>query len=101
MEVKNRPQPLGQHEYNKVGKTVSLMLKVCRYIFGVGQLHDALPIFLVVDLGKLTMESYLEKLYFNYTVFEYFQTDIWLDGSHHFSTKCITIWNCVLIFLNI
>ena len=36
VEVKNRPQPLGQHEYNKVGKTVSLMLKVCRYIFGLG-----------------------------------------------------------------
>ena len=30
------PQQLGQEEYNELGKTVSLMLRMCRPIFGSG-----------------------------------------------------------------
>ena len=36
MEGKYRPQQLGQKEYNKLGKTVSLMLRMCRHIFVSG-----------------------------------------------------------------
>ena len=34
MEGKDSPGPFGQKEYNRLGKTVSLMLKMCRPIFG-------------------------------------------------------------------
>ena len=34
MEGKDRPGPLGQKEYNELGKTLSLMLSMCRPIFG-------------------------------------------------------------------
>ena len=37
MEGKDHPQQLGQKEYNKLGKTVSLMLSMCRPIFGSGK----------------------------------------------------------------
>ena len=37
VEVKDRPGPLGQKEYNELGKAVSLMLRMCRPIFGSGK----------------------------------------------------------------
>ena len=36
-EEKDLHQPLGQKEYNELGKTVSLMLRVYRPIFGSGK----------------------------------------------------------------
>ena len=36
MEGNDRPRPLGQKEYNDLGKTVSLMLRMCRPIFVSG-----------------------------------------------------------------
>ena len=33
---------------------------------------------------KLTIDNDADKLYFHYTVLNYFQADIWLDKSHHF-----------------
>ena len=37
MEGKDRPGPLGQKEYNELGKTLSLMLSMCIPIFGSGK----------------------------------------------------------------
>ena len=37
MEVKYCPGPLGQNEYNKLGETLSLMLRMCRPIYGSGK----------------------------------------------------------------
>ena len=37
VEVKYIPQKLGQKEYNALGKTVSLMLRIGRSIFGSGK----------------------------------------------------------------
>ena len=37
MEGKDRPEPLGQKEYNKLGKTAWLMSRMCRPIFGSGK----------------------------------------------------------------
>ena len=37
MEGKDHPQQFGQKEYNKLGKTVSLMLSMCKAIFGSGK----------------------------------------------------------------
>ena len=37
VEVKYRLQPLGQKEYNELGKTVSLMLRMYIPIFGSGE----------------------------------------------------------------
>ena len=37
MEGKDCPRPLGQKEYNDLGKTVSLMLRICRNLFGSGK----------------------------------------------------------------
>ena len=37
MEEKYRSHLIGKKEYNELGKTVSLMLKMCRYIFGLGK----------------------------------------------------------------
>ena len=37
VEVTDPPQPLGQKEYNELGKTVSLMLRMCRTIFVSGK----------------------------------------------------------------
>ena len=37
VEGKDLPQQLGQKENNELGKTVSLMLMVCRSIFGSGK----------------------------------------------------------------
>ena len=37
VEDKYRPQHIGQKEYYELGKTVSLMLRVCRSIFGSGK----------------------------------------------------------------
>ena len=37
MEGKDRPQQLVQKEYNELGKIVSLMLRMCRPIFGSGK----------------------------------------------------------------
>ena len=37
MECKYCPQHVGQKWYNELGKTVSLMLIMCRYIFGSGE----------------------------------------------------------------
>ena len=37
VEGKDRPQQIGQREYNELGKTVSLMLRMCRPIFGSGK----------------------------------------------------------------
>ena len=37
VEGKDIPQPLGQKEYNELGKMVSLMLMMCRHIFGSGK----------------------------------------------------------------
>ena len=37
MEGKYRPQQLGQKEYYELGKIVSLMLGMCRPIFGTGK----------------------------------------------------------------
>ena len=37
LEDKDCPRPLGQKQYNKLGKTVSLMLRICRPIFGSGK----------------------------------------------------------------
>ena len=37
MEGKDRPGPLGKKEYNELGKMESLMLIMCRPIFGSGK----------------------------------------------------------------
>ena len=37
MEVKYLPQKVGQKEYNELGKVLSLMLRMCRPIFGSGK----------------------------------------------------------------
>ena len=37
MKGKDRPQNLGQKEYDELGKTVSLMLRMCRPIFVLGE----------------------------------------------------------------
>ena len=37
LEVKDLPKQLGQKEYNELGKMVSLMLRMCRPIFGSGK----------------------------------------------------------------
>ena len=37
MEGKDRPRPLGKKEYNELGKTVSLILRMYRPIFGSGK----------------------------------------------------------------
>ena len=37
MEGKYFPQKLGKNEYDVLGKTVSLMLRMCRPIFGQGK----------------------------------------------------------------
>ena len=34
MEGKDSPQQIGKKEYNEVGKTLSLILRMCRHIFG-------------------------------------------------------------------
>ena len=37
MEGKDHPQQLGKKEYDELGKTVSLMLRMCKPIFGIGK----------------------------------------------------------------
>ena len=37
VEGKDRPRTLGQKEYNELGKTESLVLSMCRPIFGSGK----------------------------------------------------------------
>ena len=37
MEGKDHPLTLGQKEYNELGKTIKLMLSMCRPIFGSGK----------------------------------------------------------------
>ena len=37
IEVKYRPQQLGQKEYHELGLNVSLMLRVCKNIYGTGK----------------------------------------------------------------
>ena len=54
------------------------------------------------DLENWKWKCYVDKIYFNYTLFDYFQTDIWLDQSHRFYIQCINFWNwtfmCVFTF---
>ena len=37
VEVKYLPQKVGQKEYNELGKVLSLMLRMCKPIFGSGE----------------------------------------------------------------
>ena len=56
VEGKYPPQNIGQEEYNKSGKTVSLMLRMCRPIFGWGKAAVLNSVF-CVSKGTTYIES--------------------------------------------
>ena len=50
VEGKDRPQQLVQKDYSELGKIVSLMLRICKIIFGTGE-------YVVLDSGLFVVKG--------------------------------------------
>ena len=54
-------------------------------------------------IWNLKWHLYIYKRYFNYTIINFFQANIWIDKYHHFLFQCINLckWTFVCVFKNI